>query len=107
MPLRHVVLLTLDDSCDVDGLVAALQALPGSIPALRSYVVGSDAGLAEGNATVAVVADVDDEAGWRAYVDHPAHQQVNAERVRPHLVARTAVQHWTSGGAAPGDARPT
>jgi hypothetical protein len=95
MPFRHVVLLTLDDACDVDGLVDALRALPAEIPALRSYVVGRDAGLAEGNATVAVVADVDDEAGWRAYTDHPAHQQVIAECIRPHLLGRVAVQHPT------------
>jgi hypothetical protein len=95
MGLRHVVLLTLDDTCDVDGLVEALRGLPAQVPSLRSYVVGRDLGLAEANATVAVVADCDDEAGWRAYVDHPAHQQVLAERIRPHLVARTALQHAT------------
>ena len=61
MPLRHVVLLTFDESCDVDELVATLRELPAAIPELRRYVVGADAGLAEGNATVAVVADVDDE----------------------------------------------
>lgn len=93
MGVRHVVLLTLDESCDVDGLVAALRELPAQIPSLRSYVVGRDLGLSEGNATVAVVADCDDEAGWIAYRDHPAHQQIIAERVRPHLVQRTAVQH--------------
>jgi hypothetical protein len=95
MPFRHVVLLTLDGNCDVDGIVDALRELPAQIPELRSYVVGRDAGLAEGNATVAVVADVDDEAGWRTYTDHPAHRQVIAERIRPHLVARVAVQHPT------------
>jgi len=93
MPLRHVVVLTLDDRCDVDGLIDALRALPAQIPALRSYVVGRDAGISEGNATVAVVADFDDEAGFVAYRDDPTHQQLIAERIRPHLVARAAVQH--------------
>ena len=74
--------------------VATLRELPAAIPELRRYVVGADAGLAQGNATVAVVADVDDESGWRVDIDHPAHQQVLAERIRPHLVTRTAVQHW-------------
>jgi hypothetical protein len=95
MPFRHVVLITLDEAADVDGLLDALRSLPAQVPELRSYVVGRDAGLAEGNATVAVVADVDDEAGWRAYTDHPAHRRIIAERIRPHLVARTAVQHVT------------
>lgn len=95
MGFRHIVLLTLDDACDVDGVIAALRTLPGQIPELRSYVVGRDAGLTEGNATVAVVADCDDQAGWEAYRDHPAHQAVIAERIKPHLVSRTAVQHLT------------
>lgn len=93
MPVRHISLLTLDDTCDVDALVAELRRLPEQIPALRSYVVGRDLGISEGNATVAVVADVDDEAGFVAYRDHPAHQRVLDELIRPHLVARAAVQH--------------
>jgi hypothetical protein len=95
MPFRHVVLLTLDDRADVDGLLDALGGLPEAIPELRAYQVGRDAGLVAGNATVAVVADFDDEAGWRTYADHPAHQAVIAERIRPHLVTRAAVQHVT------------
>lgn len=95
MGFRHIVLLTFDDDCDVDGVIEGLRSLPAQIPELRDYVVGRDAGLGEGNATVAVVADVDDEAGWVAYRDHPAHQAVIAERIRPHLVARTALQHPT------------
>ena len=93
MPFRHVVLLTFADGTDVDGIAAALRQLPAQIPELRSYVVGVDAGIGEGNAQLAVVADFDDEAGYLAYRDHPAHQQVIAERIRPALTARAAVQH--------------
>jgi len=92
MPFRHVALLTLDDRCDVDALVDALRTLPAAIPELRSYQVGRDAGLAEGNATVGVVADFDDEAGWRTYTDHPAHQAIIAARIKPHLLGRAALQ---------------
>jgi hypothetical protein len=95
MPFRHVVLLTLDEACDVDGLVGALRALPERIPALDHYVVGRDLGLREGNATVAIVADCADEAAWRAYVDHPAHRQVVEEWITPHAVGRQSVQHLT------------
>jgi hypothetical protein len=95
MPFRHVALLTLDDRCAVDALVDALRTLPAAIPELRSYQVGRDAGLAEGNATVGVVADFDDEAGWRTYTDHPAHQAILAERIKPHLLGRAALQHET------------
>lgn len=95
MPFRHVVLLTLDEGCDVDALVDDLRAMAAGIPELRSYVVGRDAGLSEGNATVAIVADCDDEAGWVAYRDNPDHQRMIAERIKPHLRARAAVQHVT------------
>jgi hypothetical protein len=44
---------------------------------------------------VAVVGDYDDRAGWEAYRDHPDHVAFIAERIKPHLVARTAVQHGT------------
>lgn len=95
MGFRHVVLLTLDDACDVEALLAELRQLPAAIPELRGYVVGRDAGISEGNATVAVVADFDDRAGYETYRDHPAHQAVIAGRIAPHLVARAAVQHPT------------
>ena len=94
MAFRHVVLLTLEaDAGEIDAIVGALRALPAEIPQLRSYVVGVDAGLSPGNATVAVVADTDDRQGWEAYRDHPAHRQVIEEMVAPRLVARAAVQH--------------
>lgn len=93
---RHVVLLTLNaetTAAELDALVDGLHGLPAEIPELKRYEVGVDAGVSEGNATLAVVADCDDQAGWEAYRDHPAHQKLIAELLRPHLVSRTAVQH--------------
>jgi hypothetical protein len=95
MPFRHVVLLTFADGTDVDAIVAALRGLADEIPELRSYVVGRDAGLSAGNASVAVVADFDDVAGFEAYRDDPRHQAVIQEFIRPALVGRAAVQHET------------
>jgi hypothetical protein len=56
-------------------------------------VVAADAGVSDGNATIAVVADCDDQAGWETYRDHPLHQQLIADLIVPKLAARTAVQH--------------
>lgn len=95
MPFRHIVLLTLDDGCDAEALAADLRAMATGIESIRHYEVGVDAGVSEGNATVAVVGDYDDQAGWEAYRDHPDHVRFNAERITPHLLARTAVQHRT------------
>jgi len=94
--IRHIVLLKLQDTAtDADraNILEGLATLPGLIPPLRSYVFGTDAGLAEGNADIAVVADFDDVAGYEAYRDHEAHQQVIAERIRPVLATRTAIQY--------------
>lgn len=96
MALRHIVLLTLVDDAPegrAEEIAEALRSLPAQIPELRNYVVGVDLGLAEGNATIAVVADVDDAAGWATYRDHPAHVKVIEELINPVKAGRTAVQH--------------
>lgn len=93
---RHVVLLSIDPTAGDDApeqIVTALRSLPSVIPELRAYVVGRDAGMAPDNSTIAVVADFDDEAGYLAYRDHPEHQRVIAELIRPVLLGRSAVQH--------------
>ncbi|MCU0311780.1 MAG: Dabb family protein [Acidimicrobiales bacterium] len=95
MSFRHVVLLTFHPGTgadEVDAVVEALRALPEQIP-MRDYVVGLDLGLGADNASVAVVADFDDRAGWELYRDHPAHRRVVDQLIAPRLAARAAVQH--------------
>ena len=87
-----MVLLTLDDDADVAAIVASLRRLPDLIDHIRAYEVLADAGLADGNAHVAVICTFDDEAGWRSYVEHPEHQAVLQEQIRPHLTSRMALQ---------------
>lgn len=93
--LRHLVLFELADDAGpaaVDAAIAALRALPDRIQLVRELHVGRDAGLADGNAHLALLVVVDDAEAWRAYQDHPAHQQVVAEHVRPLVTGRTAAQ---------------
>ena len=93
--LRHVVCLTWTEDATPEAVAAveaALAELPARIPELRAYRFGGDAGLASGNADFAVVADFDDEDGWRRYQKHPAHQAVLVDRIRPILASRAAVQ---------------
>ena len=92
---RHIVLLGFEEGTDsetVDTIVAELRALPGLIPTLRSYVVGTDAGLADGNADLCAVADFDDVAGYEVYRDHEDHLRVISDHIRPVLASRTAIQ---------------
>lgn len=93
---RHVVVFvwTPEATDGQKGAVAeALRALPGVIDTIRDYRIGADAGLAEGNSDFAVVADFDDVDGYLTYRDHPEHQRVIAELIRPILASRAAVQH--------------
>ena len=97
--LRHVVCLTWNEHATpaaVDAAARALTSLPAQIPDLRAIHVGPDVGLAAGNADFAIVADFDDADGWRRYQEHPAHQAVLVEQLRPMIAARTAAQfEWT------------
>ncbi len=94
--LRHVVLFTWAPGTTPDQIAAVtdgLRALPAVIPEVRGYRVGEDIGVSDGNHDFAVVADFDSVAGFVAYRDHPAHQAVVVERIRPILAERAAVQY--------------
>lgn len=93
--LRHLVLFDLaPDAGDaaVDAAVAALRGLADEIDEVRELHVGRDAGLADGNAGLALLVVTDDEQAWRDYQDHPAHVRVVNEHVRPVVTGRTAAQ---------------
>jgi hypothetical protein len=94
-PLRHVVCLTWKpgiEAATVAKVCVGLGALPALIPEIHGFRFGSDLGLADTNADFAIIADFDDVAAWRRYQEHPEHQRVLAELIRPNLSTRTAVQ---------------
>ena len=93
---RHIVLLTMrEDATEADreAIVAGLHTLPDLVPTIRTYDIGLDAGLNEGNATICGVADFDDADGYLTYRDHPEHQRVIATLIAPVLAARSAIQY--------------
>ncbi|MEV2277508.1 Dabb family protein [Nocardiopsis sp. NPDC049922] len=95
MGIRHIALFRWRDDVTPAGVAQVeklLGELPGVIPELRAYAFGPDAGISEGTYDFAVVADVDDEAGFAAYRDHPAHQAALAV-IRPMLADRAAIQY--------------
>jgi hypothetical protein len=97
MGLRHIVLLSFEGATDEQrqAVVDGLRALPGTVESIRGYVVSTDAGINEGNHDLAVIADFDDEDGYVAYRDDPAHQAVIREHIRPILTGRAAIQFRT------------
>ena len=93
---RHVVLLRWKPEATAEQrshVESGLAGLPSLIPEIRSYVFGADAHVSEGNFDLAVVADFDDYDGYVVYRDNPDHLAMIAERIRPILAERAAVQH--------------
>jgi hypothetical protein len=93
--LRHIAVFrwkagTTD--AQIEAIEEALAALPARIPQLRAYRFGRDLGLREGNADFAIVADLDDEDGWRAYGEDAEHRRVIEELIAPVTEVRSAVQ---------------
>jgi Stress responsive A/B Barrel Domain len=94
--LRHVVIFTWTEDTDPatrEATLAALRRLPEEVGGMTSFQVGPDAGLVEGNAHTALVADFPDVEAFRAYAADPRHLAVIAEHVKPNLAARSAVQY--------------
>ncbi|MER7505085.1 Dabb family protein [Nonomuraea pusilla] len=93
--IRHIVLFTWTDGATDEQKAAVadeLRALIGVIPEIRSFTVGHDAGINQGNHDFAVVADFDSVDDYLVYRDHPRHQEVIAQRIKPILASRAAVQ---------------
>jgi hypothetical protein len=93
---RHVVMFRWTDATtddDVAAMASALAGLPAVIPEIRRYEQGPDAGINDGNFDYAIVADFDAVDGYLVYRDHPMHQQMIADLVRPIMAERVAVQY--------------
>ncbi|GII58760.1 hypothetical protein Pth03_71490 [Planotetraspora thailandica] len=93
---RHVVMFTwtADATEEQKAEVSKrLSELPGVIPELKSYQIGPDAGINEGNFDFAVVADFDSQDDYLVYRDHPVHRAVVAESIAPIAATRAAVQY--------------
>jgi hypothetical protein len=78
---------------DVSNLEVALRQLPGKIPCIQAYRFGRDLGVQDGNADFALVADFKDEDGLQTYANHPEHQAVLANLIRPITERRDAIQY--------------
>jgi hypothetical protein len=93
---RHVVLVRFTPEAtdeQKEALREGLATMPEQIPEVRAYRFGADAGLTPGNFDFVVVADFEDSDGFVAYRDHPAHQKLVADLLRPIVAERAAVQH--------------
>ncbi|MEZ5248773.1 MAG: Dabb family protein [Ilumatobacteraceae bacterium] len=70
----------------------ALTSMAATMPVIRGYELGADAGLVDGNGDFAVVATFDDVDGWRTYDTDPEHVRIKTEVIKPLLASRVALQ---------------
>ena len=94
--IRHTALFKwAADAIDEQKQAAATEVakLPSIVPSIRAFESGPDAGFNQGNFDFAVTADFDDEAGYLAYRDDPAHREIVQRYVTPIVAQRAAVQY--------------
>lgn len=94
--IRHVTLFAwIPEATDKQKKQVAeeLRALSPLLTGLRSFHVGPDAGIIEGNFDFAVVADFEDAESYLAYRNHPAHRAVVQEVTTPITKERVSVQY--------------
>jgi hypothetical protein len=93
--VRHIVLFRWKPGTSqqsLESLEHALAGMPKLCPSIRRYRFGRNLGLQEGGFDFGIVADFADAAAWREYWANEAHQKLIAEKVRPIVAERVALQ---------------
>ncbi|MFC4050995.1 Dabb family protein [Actinomadura syzygii] len=93
---RHVAMFRWAEGTTTgqqDEVAARLGELPGVLPEIREYSLGTNAGVNPGGYDFVVVADFADKDDYLAYRDHPAHRAVVEEFVSPIAAERAAIQY--------------
>jgi hypothetical protein len=94
--IRHIVLFNWKAEATDEQkqrVAAELSVLSKTMPGIRAYHFGADAGLVTaGNADFALTADFDDADAYLVYRNHPAHLEVLEKTIKPILERRVAAQ---------------
>ena len=94
--IRHTVMFIWKDDATEEQrkrVAEELSRLPGVIPSIKAYSMGTDIGVNQGNFDFVVVGDFDDVDGYVAYRDDPAHQAIIKEHVQALVAQRASVQY--------------
>lgn len=93
--IRHIVILTFKPQTSpsaIRALTEGLMTLPAKIPEIAHYQVGTDLQWVDGNGDFGLTADFESQSAFQTYADHPEHQAVLDDLIRPHVAHRVAVQ---------------
>jgi Stress responsive A/B Barrel Domain len=94
--IRHVVVFTWTEGMTEEmeqQFAAELNALAPTLPGVRAYRAGPDAGINQGNCDFAVVADFDDVDSYLGYRDNAGHKDIISRFSGPRTKSRAAVQY--------------
>jgi hypothetical protein len=106
--IRHIVLFKFTAGTSgqqVAELSAGLNSLPVSVPEIRAYRHGPDAGILDTSWDYAVIGDFDSAEEFFTYREHPLHQKLIREHVEP-IPARPRFRPARPGGSPPWGAGP-
>lgn len=95
MTVRHIVMFTWRDDVtpgQIESIRSSLLALSTGLPGVESYQLGPDVGVNEGNHDFVVIGDFASLADYLHYRDHPEHQRIVDELIKPSITARSAIQ---------------
>ncbi|WP_165975959.1 Dabb family protein [Actinomadura rubrisoli] len=93
---RHVVMFMWAEGTTTgqqEEVAEKLGELPGVIPEIREYSLGTNAGVNPDAYDFAVVGDFADRAAYLVYRDHPAHRAVIDQYITPIVAQRAAIQY--------------
>lgn len=93
--LRHCVMFTWSDDVTEEAKAAVSAGLDGlaSLPGVASYRHGPDVGISEGNWDYVVVGDFETTEAYESYATDQGHLDLIAEKIRPFITGRAAVQY--------------
>ena len=94
--LRHIVLVTFKPGTTTEkraAFRAAIEALPGAVPEVRSFTGGENVGSGPNHHDYAAVMDFDDMDAFRRYIASAPHQAYVANHGKVVVERLAAIQH--------------
>lgn len=106
--IQHIVMMKFHPqvaSADIDGLEAAMEALPDAIAEIHTYEFGRDVLRSERSCDFALVSGFANLATLKAYQAHPEHLKLLA-MLKPMCASILVVDFETKAGATRGAEPP-
>ena len=94
--LRHIVLATLRSDAteeQLDAWRAAVREMCEASPEVMSFTLGANIGKGPNHYDSALVADFEDAAAFRRYIDSPAHKSYVENHARVLIDKLAAIKH--------------